>query len=169
MYLFRLALASLANRRFTALLTIFAIALSACLLLAVERVRTEAKASFASTISGTDLIVGARSGSVNLLLYSVFRIGNATNNIRWDSYRHFAENPRVKWAIPISLGDSHRGYRVMGTDAGYFEHYRYGRGQELQLAEGRAFGQDLFDVVLGAEVAEACTTGSARRSCWPMG
>ena len=91
MYLFRLALASLANRRFTALLTIFAIALSACLLLAVERVRTEAKASFASTISGTDLIVGARSGSVNLLLYSVFRIGNATNNIRWDSYRHFAE------------------------------------------------------------------------------
>lgn len=155
MYLFRLALASLANRRFTALLTIFAIALSACLLLAVERVRTEAKASFASTISGTDLIVGARSGSVNLLLYSVFRIGNATNNIRWDSYRHFAENPRVKWAIPISLGDSHRGYRVMGTDAGYFEHYRYGRGQELQLAEGRAFGQDLFDVVLGAEVAEA--------------
>ncbi|HBO2443430.1 TPA: ABC transporter permease [Pseudomonas aeruginosa] len=155
MYLFRLALASLANRRFTALLTIFAIALSACLLLAVERVRTEAKASFASTISGTDLIVGARSGSVNLLLYSVFRIGNATNNIRWDSYRHFAENPRVKWAIPISLGDSHRGYRVMGTDAGYFEHYRYGRGQELQLAEGRAFGQDLFDVVLGAEVAES--------------
>ncbi|WP_166801002.1 ABC transporter permease, partial [Pseudomonas aeruginosa] len=155
MYLFRLALASLANRRFTALLTIFAIALSACLLLAVERVRTEAKASFASTISGTDLIVGARSGSVNLLLYSVFRIGNATNNIRWDSYRHFAGNPRVKWAIPISLGDSHRGYRVMGTDAGYFEHYRYGRGQELQLAEGRAFGQDLFDVVLGAEVAEA--------------
>ncbi|HBO8128230.1 TPA: ABC transporter permease [Pseudomonas aeruginosa] len=155
MYLFRLALASLANRRFTALLTIFAIALSACLLLAVERVRTEAKASFASTISGTDLIIGARSGSVNLLLYSVFRIGNATNNIRWDSYRHFAENPRVKWAIPISLGDSHRGYRVMGTDAGYFEHYRYGRGQELQLAEGRAFGQDLFDVVLGAEVAAA--------------
>ena len=157
MYLFRLALASLANRRFTALLTIFAIALSACLLLAVERVRTEAKASFASTISGTDLIVGARSGSVNLLLYSVFRIGNATNNIRWDSYRHFAENPRVKWAIPISLGDSHRGYRVMGTDAGYFEHYRYGRGQELQLAEGPR-GQDLFDVVLGAEKP---STGSA--------
>ena len=113
MYLFRLALASLANRRFTALLTAFAIALSVCLLLAVERVRTEARSSFASTISGTDLIVGARSGSVNLLLYSVFRIGNATNNIRWDSFEHFANNPKVKWAIPMSLGDSHRGYRVM--------------------------------------------------------
>jgi len=154
MYLLRLALASLNNRRFTALLTMLAIALSVCLLLAVERVRTEARSSFASTISGTDLIVGARSGSVNLLLYSVFRIGNATNNIRWSSYEWLAENPKVKWAIPISLGDSHRGYRVMGTDSGYFQHYHYGRGKSLQLAEGRPFN-DVFDVVLGAEVASA--------------
>ncbi|MFC5697704.1 ABC transporter permease [Pseudomonas sp. GCM10022186] len=154
MYLLRLALASLVNRRFTALLTVFAIALSVCLLLAVERVRTEARASFASTISGTDLIVGARSGSVNLLLYSVFRIGNATNNIRWDSFEAISQDKRVKWAIPISLGDSHRGYRVMGTSAAYFEHYRYGRGQSLQLAEGKPFAE-MFEVVLGAEVAEA--------------
>lgn len=154
MHLLRIALASLANRRFTALLTVFAIALSVCLLLAVERVRTEARASFASTISGTDLIVGARSGSVNLLLYSVFRIGNATNNIRWDSFETLSKHPQVKWAIPLSLGDSHRGYRVLGTDTGYFEHYRYGRGQPLQLAQGKPFA-DLFEVVLGAEVAEA--------------
>jgi len=155
MFLLRLALASLNNRRFTALLTVFAIALSVCLLLAVERVRSETRAGFASTISGTDLIVGARSGSVNLLLYSVFRIGNATNNIRWDSFERFAEHPRVSWAIPISLGDSYRGYRVMGTSDAYFEHYRYGRKQPLQLAEGRAFAEDPFEVVLGAEVASA--------------
>ena len=155
MYLLRLALASLNNRRFTALLTVFAIGLSVCLLLAVERVRTETRASFASTISGTDLIVGARSGSVNLLLYSVFRIGNATNNIRWDSFEHFAQHPRVDWAVPISLGDSHRGYRVMATSSAYFEHYRYGRKQLLQLADGRAFAEDPFEVVLGAEVAQA--------------
>lgn len=155
MYLLRLALASLNNRRFTALLTVFAIALSVCLLLAVERVRTETRASFASTISGTDLIVGARSGSVNLLLYSVFRIGNATNNIRWDSYQQLAGHPQVKWAIPLSLGDSHRGYRVLGTSPGYFEHYRFGRQQPLQLAEGRAFADDPFEVVLGAEVAQS--------------
>lgn len=154
MYLLRLALASLNNRRFTAVLTVFAIALSVCLLLAVERVRTEARASFASTISGTDLIVGARSGSVNLLLYSVFRIGNATNNIRWDSFEHFARHPRVSWAIPISLGDSHRGYRVMGTSSSYFEHYRFGRKQPLQMTEGRPFADDPFEVVLGADVAQ---------------
>ena len=155
MYLFRLAMASLANRRFTAILTAFAIALSVCLLLAVERVRVEARNSFASTISGTDLIVGARSGSINLLLYSVFRIGNATNNIRWDSFEHFAADPKVKWAIPISLGDSHRGYRVLGTTPTYFEHYHYGRDQALELAQGRGFASDPFEVTLGAEVADA--------------
>jgi putative ABC transport system permease protein len=154
MYLLRLAFASLSNRRFTALLTVFAIGLSVCLLLAVERVRTEARASFASTISGTDLVVGARSGSVNLLLYSVFRIGNATNNIRWESFETLANHPQVKWAIPLSLGDSHKGYRVLGTNDDYFAHYHYGRGQSLHLAEGKPF-TDLFDVVLGAEVAQA--------------
>src|SRR5690606_1295339 len=59
------------------------------------------------------------------------------------------------WAIPISLGDSHRGYRVMGTNESYFEHYQFGRQQHLELAEGRAFATDPFEVVLGAEVADA--------------
>jgi putative ABC transport system permease protein len=152
MYLLRLAIKSLANRRFSAILTVLAIALSVTLLLAVEKVRTEARASFTSTIAGTDLVVGARSGSVQLLLYSVFRIGNATNNIRWDSYQHVAGLPKVAWAIPISLGDSHRGFRVMGTNAGYFEHYRHGRDQALEMARGAPF-VDLYDAVLGADVA----------------
>ncbi len=156
MHLFRIALRSLANRRFTALLTIFAIALSITLLLAVERVRTETRASFASTISSTDLIVGARSGSVNLLLYSVFRIGNATNNIRWSSFEHFAKHPKVAWAVPMSLGDSHHGYRVLGTSEDYFTHYQYSQKQHLKLRDGRFFSnQAPFEVVLGAEVADA--------------
>jgi len=152
MYLLRLALQSLSNRRVTALLTVLAIALSVTLLLTVERVRSEARASFASTISGTDLIVGARSGSVQLLLYSVFRIGNATNNIRWDSYNNISTLPQVKWAIPISLGDSHRGFRVMGTDQSYFSHFRFGRDKQLSFTRGKAF-DDLYDAVIGADIA----------------
>ena len=122
-----LAIKSLINRRLTAGLTIFALAVSMMLVLGVEKVRTEAKASFANTISGTDLIVGARSGSIQLLLYSVFRIGNATNNISWNTYRHIATRPGVAWTVPLSLGDSHRGFRVLGTNGDYFRHYRYGR------------------------------------------
>ena len=152
MYLLRLALQSLKNRRVTALLTVLVIALSVTLLLTVERVRSEARASFASTISGTDLIVGARSGSVQLLLYSVFRIGNATNNIRWDSYNNISTLPQVKWAIPISLGDSHRGFRVMGTDQSYFNHFRFGRDKPLVFSQGKTF-DDLYDAVIGADIA----------------
>ena len=149
-----LAVKSLLNRRFTALLTLLSIALSVALLLGVERVRNETRASFSSTISGTDLIVGARSGPVQLLLYSVFRIGNATNNISWQSYQDIAAHPKVAWTVPISLGDSHRGFRVLGTTPGYFDHYRYARDRRLAFAAGKGF-EDLFDAVLGAEVADA--------------
>ena len=152
MSLLRFAIRSLFSRRFTVGLTMFAIALSVALFLGVEKVRTGAKASFADTISGTDLIVGARTGGVQLLLYSVFRIGNATNNIGWDTYEQIAARPEVDWIVPISLGDSHRGYRVMGTVPDYFERYRYRAGRSLAFAEGQGL-DDLFDTVLGADVA----------------
>ncbi|WP_179379581.1 ABC transporter permease [Jannaschia marina] len=148
----RLALASLAARALTVAMTTLAIALSVALFLGVEKVRTGAKASFADTISGTDLIVGARSGSVQLLLYSVFRIGNATNNVTWESYLDIAARPEVEWIVPISLGDSHRQFRVMGTTEAFFERYRYRQGRSLEMAEGEGLG-DLFDAVVGAEVA----------------
>ncbi|MET4693150.1 ABC transporter permease [Endozoicomonas lisbonensis] len=149
-----LALKSLRNRKTTALLTIFSIAVSVALLLGVERVRIEAKNSFTSTISGTDLIVGARSSSINLLLYSVFHIGNATNNITWQTYEELSSNPAVAWTVPIALGDSHQGYRVVGTTQGMFDHYRYADDQTLSFRTGKSF-DDLYDAVIGAEIALA--------------
>ncbi|MEM6548614.1 MAG: ABC transporter permease [Pseudomonadota bacterium] len=150
--LLRLAFRSLLSRWVTVGLTIIAIALSVALFLGVEKVRTGAKTSFADTISDTDLIVGARSGGVQLLLYSVFRIGSATNNITWESYQDLSTRPEVAWIVPISLGDSHRGYRVMGTTAEYFERYKYRGGRSLGFDKGAVF-DDLFDAVLGADVA----------------
>lgn len=148
----RLALQSLRNRAGTALLTILAIAMSVMLLLGVEKVRLGARQSFADTISGTDLVVGARSGALQLLLYSVFRIGNATNNVTWASYADIAQLPEVDWIVPISLGDSHKGFRVMGTTTDFFSRYKYRHGQAIAFAGGEPF-KDLYDVVLGADVA----------------
>ncbi|GAB6054132.1 ABC transporter permease [Magnetospira thiophila] len=152
--IFGLSLRSLVNRRTTALLTMFSIAVSVMLVLGVEKVRTGARASFANTISGVDLIIGARSGATQLLLYSVFRIGNATNNISWHSYQELKERSGVAWTIPLSLGDSHRGFRVLGTNQDYFRHFRYGRKQSLTFVSGGPF-EDVFDAVLGADVAKA--------------
>ena len=148
----RLAFASLRARIVTVGMTVLAIALSVGLFLGVEKVRTGAQASFADTISGTDLIVGARSGSVQLLLYSVFRIGNATNNVTWESYLDIARRPEVDWIVPISLGDSHRQFRVMGTTPAFFEHYRY-RGDRALAFESGGGLDDLYDAVIGADVA----------------
>lgn len=151
--LMKLARLSLWNRKATAFMTLLSLTISLVLLLGIDHIRKEARNSFTNTVSGTDLIVGARSGQLNLLLYSVFRIGNATANVSWQSYERIAKHPQIAWTIPLSLGDSHRGYRVLGTNQSYFEHYRYANQQSLQFAQGVAFSQ-VYDAVLGAEVAK---------------
>jgi putative ABC transport system permease protein len=148
-----LAAKSLRNRKLTAALTTLSIALSVLLLLGVERIRHETREGFAATVSGTDLIVGARTSPVHLLLSAVFHIGNATNNIAWSSYRAIADRPDLAWTIPLSLGDSHRGFRVLGTTPDYFEHFRFAQNRRLAFDQGKAFA-DERDAVLGADVAQ---------------
>lgn len=170
----RLALQSAWSRRLTLVITLVCMALATFMLLGVERLRHDLRSSFGAAISGTDLVVGARTGGVQLLLYSVFRTGAATNNIRYSSVQAIAEMPGVAWVVPLSLGDSHRGFPVLGTTAEYFTRYRYGHRQPLQMREvaqppvaavpanasedapPAAFSPftGLYDAVIGAEVAE---------------
>ncbi|MGB1800106.1 MAG: ABC transporter permease, partial [Gammaproteobacteria bacterium] len=150
---YKLIYMSLWNRRTSIILMLVSISLSITLLIGVEHLRREAKESFSKTISATDLIIGARSGQVNLLLYSVFRIGDATNNISWKSYQDIASDKSIKWAVPISLGDSHKGFRVMGTTETYFEKYKYGNKMSLTFKQGKPF-KAVYDAVLGYQVAK---------------
>lgn len=156
--LFRLAFKSLRSRALTTTLTIFSIALSMMLLVGVDRLRDAAKAGFSGTLSHTDLIVGARGGGLPLLLSSIFHIGNASNNISWESYQHFAHHPAVAWTIPITMGDSFHGYRVIATDDNFYAHYHYRGNKSLVLAQGHA-SQELFDITLGADVASRLNLG----------
>ncbi len=148
----KLALASLWNRRTSAWLTVLAIAISVVLLLGVERVREQTKDNFANTISGTDLIVGPRTGSTQLLLSSVFHIGALNNTLSWESYTELQQLPGVAWHIPMALGDSVRGFPVVATTTDFFDHFRYGDKQPLRLVSGQPFA-DETQAVLGAEVA----------------
>ena len=151
--LLKLTINSLYARLLTVSMTVLAISLSLMLYLSVEKLRSSAYTSFTNTISQTDLIVGSRTGSVQLLLYSVFRIGNATNNITWESYEDIINRDEIKWSVPISLGDSHKGFRVMGTNADFFKRYKYRGDRSLKIEEGKYFA-DLYDVVIGFGVAE---------------
>ena len=147
-----LALRSLWARKTTAILTVISIAAAVLLFVAVENLRQGARTSFERTISDTDVIVGARSSPINLVLYSVFQIGDPTNNVTWETYQDIQKRTDVAWTVPISLGDSHRGFRVVGTDPSYFKHYKFADSQSLTFAQGQVF-DGLFDVVLGAQVA----------------
>ena len=151
--LFQLAIRSALNRRFVLALVVLSIALSTFLLLSLERLRADMRDNFSQAVSGTDLIVGARTGSIQLLLYSVFRIGNATNNIQLRNIEKLAQHKAVAWTIPISLGDSHRGFAVVGTTDDYFRHFRYGDHQPLTFQNGQPFNNPL-DAVIGADVAQ---------------
>lgn len=150
--LLSLAKQSLLSRKKTVFLTFMSLTISMLVLFGVEHIRLQAKESFNRTISGTDLIVGAPSGQLNLLLYSVFRIGSPTNNIKYASYERLENHALVNWAIPMSLGDSHKGFRVLGTTNAYFEHFKYGTKEPLVFADGQPF-ETLFNTVLGADVA----------------
>jgi len=148
----KLAARSAWARRLTLGVTLFSIALSTAMLLSVERIRLDARQSFTQSVTGVDLVVGARTGGVQLMLYSVFHVGQATNNIDWTSFEALARHPAVAWAIPLSLGDSHRGFSVLGTTPAYFARFHYGHALALQLRSGQAFA-NVFETVVGSEVA----------------
>ena len=153
MSLFKLTTKSIWNRKLTNGLLILSIALSTCLFIGVHKIKLSAKKSFSHSISGTDLIIGARSGDIQLLLYTVFRQGKPIANMSWDSVTNIEKNKNVKWLVPISLGDSHRNYAVLGTKKNYFEHYRYGNKKKLSFQKGQSFNAP-FEAVIGSEIAK---------------
>jgi putative ABC transport system permease protein len=153
MILLSLASKSLTNRKLTTTLTLVSIALSVALLIGVEHVRVGVRENFSHTLSQTDLIVGARGGALQLLLYAVFGMGSGTNNLSYASYEKFKRHPVVQWTIPYSLGDSHRGFRVIGTNEDFYKEYRYRQDRKLAFTAGHAT-REVFDVVLGHAVAQ---------------
>lgn len=153
MFIIRLLFKSLWHRKSSIILSVFSISLSLCLILGIDKLKDSAQESFTNTISKTDLIVGEKGGRLQLLLYSLFHLGSPINNISYESFEHFSNHPQVKWTIPISLGDGHKGYRVVGTSNQLFQHYQFHGDQKLEFSQGHAF-EKLTDVVIGSEVAK---------------
>lgn len=149
----QLAWKSLNNRKLSTSLTVFSMVLSLVLLMSVERIKRAAEDGFTKSISGVDLVVGARSGPLQIVLYSVFNIGQATQNISIESYNEIKNRPEVEWTIPYSLGDGHKGFRVVATNQDFFKYYQFRSNEKIELSNGQIF-QNYFDVVIGADVAK---------------
>ncbi len=150
---FKLGWRSMMNRRFATIATIVSVTVSLLLLFSVERVRRSLENSFTQTVSGVDLIAGARSGSLQLVLYSVFNIGQATNNVSIEAFEKIKAMDNVEWTIPYSLGDGHKGFRVVATSEDFFKYYQFRNHQNVQFSAGQKFSHFL-EIVLGSDVAK---------------
>jgi putative ABC transport system permease protein len=154
------------NRRSTLVWVVVSLALATALLWTLERLRHDIRHSFSQSVSGVDLIVGARSSPVQLMLFSVFHIGSVPQSMRMESVHKLAQHRSVSWVVPLSLGDSHRGFPVLGTTPAYFQHFAYGDKQPLVLQQGAVFADTLdglYEAVIGAEVARKMGYGLGQR------
>ena len=149
---FTLVIQSLLNRWLSCLLIILTLAFSISLFFTVSRIQESVRSSFQNTISGVDSVVAARGGDLQILLNSVFLIGEPNSTIRWGTFKDITDNNKMNWAVPITLGDSHKGYRVIGTTNNYFKEIKYSSGKNIEFLSGNSFN-DVFDVVLGNAVA----------------
>ena len=136
----------------TSLVTISLMA-SMVLLLSIERIQQGTEEGFNQSISGVDAIIGPRSSSLELVLYTVFHLGRPTNNITTKTINDVKQRSDISWLVPIALGDGHRGYRVIATEPNYFQHIRYGNNQPLTFSKGAPF-TELSEATLGSDVAE---------------
>src|SRR5580765_5166294 len=95
---------------------------------------------------GIDLVVGAKGSPMQLILSGIYQLDAPTGNVPFSSIEYLSKNRLVRRVIPLALGDSWKGYRIVGSGRDYLEHYG------AKLASGTAHEKPM-DAVLGAEVA----------------
>jgi len=151
--LWLLSFKSIRSRQSAFSLSIISIAISIILLLGINQLQKDTKTHFLNTISQTQLIAAAPNGAINILLTTIFHIGESRDRIKYESFKKIKKIKEVAWAIPIALGDSHKGFSVIGSDNSYFKHYQYQNKKYLTLKKG-SFFKNFYDVVIGANIAK---------------
>lgn len=148
MNILQLAWRNLLHKPLSTLLSVLLFALSIGLISLLLNLRQQADEQFDNNLAGVDLVVGAKGSPLELVLNSMYHVGYANGNITVKEARPFfnAHNPVVEDAVPLSLGDSYRGYRIVGTIPKLLDWYG------VELREGELWTED-FSVVIGAEVA----------------
>lgn len=133
-------------------LTLSGIALGAALVCTVLALRHESERALSADAALYDLVAGGKGSPLQLVLSSVYHLDDPTGNIPYTDYERIERDPRVEWAVPIGLGDNYEGFRIVGTEAHFFDLTNRDGDAFFEFAEGGVF-EDRFDVVLGSHVA----------------
>jgi len=139
---------SILARRFSLGLIVVSFAAAVALYVSVQNVQRMTRAGFESSTANVDLVVGARSSDIQILLNAVFGIGETAGLMSSEAISDIAALPPTAWHVPVSLGDSHKGFRVIGTNDDLFRHV-------LKASNGSVSFENVLDAIVGADVARA--------------
>jgi putative ABC transport system permease protein len=149
---FSYALRMLLARPGAALLNVLLIALGVATMTVLLLVSTQMERSFERDLAGIDVVVGAKGSPLQMILAGVLHVDAPAGNIPLEAAQELAKDPRVKQLIPLSLGDSFEGFRIVGTSLAYPALY------EAKLASGAMWLQPM-QAVAGADVAAKLPLG----------
>lgn len=141
MHLGTLVWRNLARRRLNAVLTASSVALGVAVVVAILAIHAGGGEAFRQSAFGCDLVVGGKGSALQLVLNSLFHLDRSPGNLAWERYRELAAHRGVAWAVPIAVGDSYRGYRVVGTTDRFFRDFRPRPDRSFEI-EGRPFRFD---------------------------
>jgi putative ABC transport system permease protein len=150
MNLLALSWKNLLSKPLSLLLSLVLFALGVGLISLLLLVNRQLEEKFEKNLAGINLVIGAKGSPLQLILSSMYHIDAPTGNIPIQEIRPFI-NPRhpfIKTAVPLSLGDSYKGYRIVGTNSDFFKVYGAETGQ------GKMF-EKTMEAVVGANAAKA--------------
>jgi putative ABC transport system permease protein len=128
----------------------FAIALAGGLFLSTWKIKEDTKKAFNLYDGGFDAVLGVRGSKVELVLNSVFHVSNGPDNfLTPEQYESIRDNRAIKEAIPLSVGDNYKGYRIVGTIRKLFDEHEWRKGRKYELAAGKLFDDNRQEAVVG--------------------
>ncbi|MBK6946849.1 MAG: ABC transporter permease [Haliscomenobacter sp.] len=150
MNLLALSWKNLINKPLSLLLSLVLFSLGVGLVSLLLLVTRQLEEKFEKNLAGIDLVIGAKGSPLQLILSGMYHIDAPTGNIPISEVRPFLNprHPLIQKAVPLSLGDSYRNYRIVGTTSAFFDLY------QAAIAEGRSF-ENVMEAVAGAEAARA--------------
>lgn len=143
-----IALAYLREKKLATILNVLLLGLGVGTIIALLLILAQAEERMQKDAAGVDLVIGAKGSPMQLILSSVFHVDIPTGNIKIGDASTIIAEPAVKRAIPIALGDSYRGFRIVGTNPSFVDLYAGA------IAQGKIWNEPL-QAVIGADVARA--------------
>jgi len=141
------------QRKFATFLTVLSVTIGMSMVVSIYVLKQAALNGFTVSQTGIDLVVGPKGDPLSLVLQGVYHKGQPQGTLPLWFYDEMKKHPAVSYAIPVSLGDSYAGCRVVGTSGEIFTKYEYITGKKFKFSSGGPFTED-FQGVIGASVAK---------------